>query len=126
MSDLSRVDLLGLVPFRRASWREDGDRIVVEVPRPTRRGLRGLVDRCGWWMGPRQVRLDERGSVLWRQVDGSRDVRDLARFLRAAFPDDDEQIVPRVGAWIRALRAQSLIGYRGWDEAPPAGERRDG
>ena len=114
--DLARVDLLDVAPFRRAGWREDGDRVVVEAPRPLRRGLRGLAERFGWWIGPKRVRLDERGSVLWRRLDGATTVRELARILHERFPDDTDQVAPRLGVWIRALRAQGLIGYRGYDD----------
>jgi hypothetical protein len=118
-SDLTAVDLLDLAPFPRAVWRDDGDRVVVEAPRPTRRGVRGLAERLAWWMGPKRVRLDARGSLLWRRLDGRTTVRELARALDQAFPDDTDQLAPRLGAWIRALRAQGLIGYRGYD---PEGE----
>ncbi len=112
---LEQVDLLELAPVRRAGWREEGDRVVVERPRPGGSGLRRLLGLLSFWMSPRRLRLDERGSLLWRRLDGRNTVGEIATELAREFPDDD-QVEQRTGLYVRALRQQGLVGYPGWDE----------
>ena len=117
---LESVDVLELAPVRRAEWRDDGGRVVVDRPGPQGRGLRRLGGLLSSWMSPRQLRLDDRGSFVWHRLDGRRTVGEIAAELQREHPDD-EAVPERVGLFVRALRDQGLVAYPGWDDVQPPG-----
>lgn len=69
---------LALVPRRLAEWEEHDGLVVVVRPRPTTRGLAGLRDHLHYLTAPGRVRLDEVGSAIWRGMDGTATIADLA------------------------------------------------
>ena len=111
------VDLLELEPVRCVPWREGLDgRVVIERPRPPVNGLRSLIDRAGWLVTPRRIRLDDIGSFAWRRLDGATKVRTLAGVMREAFPDCRDQLEERLGAYLRAMRRLKVIAFPDWDQ----------
>lgn len=117
---LAGENLLEMRPLRVADWQEVGDRVVVERPRPTRRGVRGLGERISYLLSMRKIRLDERGSFLWYLVDGEHSVSEIAEAMRREFGEQVEPAEERVGHLIRLLRREHLLAYPGWDPVPPA------
>ena len=116
-------NLLELVPVRVAGWSEDADRVVLEIPAPSRR----------WWApftwlssktSSRRVRLDEVGSLAWNLLDGERTVGEVAAVLRERFGDRVEPAEERLGTLVRSLHRGGLVGYAGYDEAPEPSEPR--
>ena len=116
---LANENLLGMTPVRVARWLEVEDRVVVERPRPSRRGLPGVGERVSYLLSMRKIRLDERGSFLWHLVDGERSVLEVAEAMREQFGEEVEPAEERVGQLIRMLRRERLLAYPGWDSVPP-------
>ncbi|MCK5376184.1 MAG: PqqD family protein [Acidobacteria bacterium] len=111
------VDLLELEPVRCVPWREGEDgRVVIDRPRPSLRGLRGLLDGLTWLLAPRRIRLDEVGSFAWRRLDGATKVSSLAGVMCDVFPDARDQLEERLGQYLRALRRLRVISFPEWDE----------
>jgi hypothetical protein len=111
------VDLLELEPVRLVPWREgENGRVIIDRPRPPLRGLRGLLAGANWLLTPRRVRLDDIGSFAWRRLDGVTKVRSLAGVMRDAFPDSQDHLEERLGAYLRAMRRLHLIAFPEWDE----------
>lgn len=139
MKGLAREEVLELRPVRLAEWTErpgersaagedagDGDgpstagepRVVIERPLPPVRGLRGLVQRVSALTGVRRVRLDERGSFVWRRIDGERTVAELARELGRAFGAEVEPADERVALLLRSLDRERFVELRSPSGAP--------
>jgi hypothetical protein len=136
MKGLARGEVLELRPVRLAEWSEpdpdpgkepgaepetgetgERQRVVIERPLPPVRGLRSLVQRVSALTGVRRVRLDARGSFVWRRIDGERTVADLARDLAAEFGAEVEPADERVALLLRSLDRERFVELRG-----PAGE----
>jgi len=111
---LKEVNLLELTPVRSASWTEVEGRVVIERIKPT--GLGRIGEKLRYWLAVRRIRLDERGSMVWRLLDGTKTVGDLAAALRSDFGDQVEPAEERAGQLIRMLHEEDLVGYPGWDE----------
>jgi hypothetical protein len=74
-----------------------------------------VLSRLSYVMSPRRIRLDERGSLTWRGLDGGTTVAELAGVLRREFPDDSSNVEQRLVQWLAALETQGLV------EAPDRG-----
>lgn len=109
---LAAVNLLLVTPVHVAEWEEVEDgRVVVLRPAPKTTGFRYLVDRLLYEMSTRRIRLDPVGSQVWRLLDGTRAVRDVADRLRAEFGADVEPAEERVCKLVQMLHGQLLIEY---------------
>lgn len=122
---LASENLLEMVPQRVAGWEEVEGRVVVERPRPSQRGLRGVGERLSYSLSMRKIRLDERGSFLWHLIDGERSVAEVAEGMRGQFGEGVEPAEERVGQLIRMLRRERLLAYPGWDPLPPGSMPRE-
>ena len=118
--DPESVDVLDLVPVPRVAHRDAsvGDRLELLDPRYKS----GLLGR---WLQPRLkgdkayviVKLDEKGTQVWRLVDGERTVAAVIRAYVATFPEDAETASDRV--W-RFLQMAGMNGCLSFDE--PGGD----
>ncbi len=114
-------DVSALVPVRLVDSRatEDPDRDELLVPRF--RG--GLAAR---WLQPRlpeerahvRVRLDPRGTFLWRRVDGRTCIGELVGAFVAAFPDDARDAADRVWLFLVTLQRNGFIAFAGRADDP--------
>jgi hypothetical protein len=149
-------EALAVRPVRTASWSEKrleeggqaaggtepeaaaaGDpaatRVVVERPLPPVRSISGLLQRISALTGVRRLRLDAPGSFVWRRMDGSRSVGELAAALRlelgraeagepAGGPgegggeDPAGEVERRVVRFVAMLRREGLVGLPGLDD----------
>lgn len=103
------MDLLEIAPLRLAAWEERDD--VVVVTRPRRAGVKAWLQRL---LAPPRMRLDDRGSFVWRRLDGTTTVAAVIDEMRAEIGGED--LEQRVGHFVRALRAEGLVAYPGWDD----------
>lgn len=96
-------NLFDLKLERAVEW-ENGEngRAVLLVPK----FRRGLLAR---YLQPRlkrpyyRIKLDELGTFIWRQCDGTRTVKEVADSLREAHGDQLEQFYERTGLFIQIL-----------------------
>lgn len=145
-------EALAVRPVRTASWSEKepepdsagdpfGARVVVERPLPVVRSLSGLLQRISALTGVRRLRLDGPGSFVWRRMDGSRSVAELADELGSRLGPGPGHPVPgaaaessggppreapheaaleaesRVVRFVILLRREELVGLPGLDDA---------
>jgi len=101
-------NLLDLIPARAQRFETDDDgRITVLVPRLRHpllvRWLRRLAAR------PVRVRLDEVGSFVWQQCDGSATVETIVERVRARFGDDADAALARTTQFVRTLVKGNLV-----------------
>jgi len=91
---------------------EPASRVMIERPMPPVRGLRSLLARISALTGAKRLRLDERGSFLWRRIDGDRTAEELAEALREAFGEAVEPAGERVARFLYNLDREQLIELR--------------
>jgi hypothetical protein len=115
--ELEQINLLELTPVRLASWSEVDGRVVIERPKPASAGK--VREQLRYWLAVRRIRLDERGSLAWRLLDGTKTVADVALALREEFGEQVEPAEDRAGHLVRMLHREDLLGYQGWDEIQP-------
>jgi len=127
-------EALAVRPVRTAEWSEtvpeEGaaggpaePRVVVERPLPPVRSISGLLQRISALTGVRRLRLDPLGSSVWRRMDGSRTVGELAAELRgsdatgAVGETAPGELEARVVRFVALLRREGLVGLPGLDDA---------
>ncbi len=108
------VDFLALKLKRCVDHEKDTEngQVVLLVPR----FRTGLLAR---WLQPRlqparahiRVKLDERGSWIWRQCDEGRTVAEIATGFVASFPQERDQIEHRICQFIYYLQENGFIRF---------------
>lgn len=106
------ANLLDLTPVREAAWKDVDGWIVLQRPRPSRRGLRGMADHLSYLMAPRRLRLDDIGSCSWRCFDGGTTVSGVCEKLRSRFGDSIEPAEERLAHFVRHLHRDGFLSYR--------------
>ncbi|MFO8051915.1 MAG: PqqD family protein, partial [Thermoplasmatota archaeon] len=100
------VNLLDMVPQGRKGIRRKGDFLLVPVYR-SRTG-----ERIAGFMGlktTRRIRLDDYGWMVWKLINGRRDVRRIGRLLRNRYGRDVEPLYPRLSKFLAYLKNLELI-----------------
>lgn len=57
------------------------------------------------------IALDEYGSFVWYQMDGTRDVFEIAKLVKEKYGDRAEPVVGRLVRYIQILYHNKFIGY---------------
>jgi hypothetical protein len=117
-----QVSLEDLRPVRALRWTTgEDDHVTVLVPKFTNRWL------VRWFVPllakPNVLlRLDDLGSFVWRQCDGSATVREIADLVRDRFGGDPETTLDRLVQFMRRLtRADTLTFIPPGADPPLAG-----
>lgn len=59
-----------------------------------------------------RVKLDELGSLVWKNCDGKNSVEDLIRILQKELGDSEEQIYERLAKYILHLQKEKFLELR--------------
>ena len=118
--ELEQINLLELTPVRLASWSEVDGRVVIERPKPE--SAKKIGEQLRYWLAVRRIRLDERGSLVWKLLDGATSVAEVATALHVEFGELVEPAEDRAGQLVRMLHKEDLLAYPGWDEIRPVRE----
>lgn len=57
------------------------------------------------------IELDEFGSFVWEQIDGTRDVYEIGKQVKHQFGEKAEPLYERLSQYIKILRRNSFIVY---------------
>ena len=108
------VDFLGLVPEQcvEKTTEDEQGHVVLLVPR----FRSGPLSR---WLQPRipeerahfRVRLEERGSWVWRQCDGRRTVGEMVAGFAEEFPAESGQVAERVCQFVYQLADNRFVAF---------------
>jgi len=99
-----------VVPVPGADWREEGDRVILLVPR-FGNDLLGRVLRRFLREGTARVRLDDLGSAAWRCMDGRRTLAEIAALLREAAGEGAGDVTARLRAFLGTLHRHGWISF---------------
>ncbi len=108
------IDFMTLVPRRSVDHELDSEskKIVLLLPR----FQKGLLGR---FIQPRlspqkefiRVPLEERGCWLWERINGVRTIGDMVPDFADNFPDDQEQVPIRLGAYLYRMEENGFIEF---------------
>ena len=65
------------------------------------------------------VDLDAQGSYLWQQIDGVRNVGQLAELMHARFGEEAEPLYDRLVTYLKILRNNGFVELHGKDKVEP-------
>ena len=103
----AQTDAAGLMQVRRTP--------------PARKGIGGLMARVFGDRTPGSIRLDERGTFFWRQIDGGRPLHEVCRRLAERFDLDRADARAATVLFVKALMLRGLIVLAVRRPAPAAG-----
>jgi hypothetical protein len=125
--ELAGRDFMTLVPARVVDWEDDPATGLVVALLPRFRDpilgrlLQPRLPQKRRWV---RVTIDERGSLLWRAVDGARPVSALVPLYLEAFPHDLDEAHERVCRWVYAAYAGGLMRFVNLGDGEPAAATR--
>lgn len=103
------INLLDLKPRQNIAWEAgENGRIVLLVPKFRNKFLvTYLVPRLS---KPNiRVKLDEFGSFVWNNCDGTTPVADIGKRMKAQFGESVEPVYDRIGAFLRKLEKEKFL-----------------
>ena len=113
-----RENYLDFVPVvdPRNTWDEKDGKVTINM---VHRGFYNKIAQKVFHT-PRvsHIDLDEYGSFLWLQIDGTRTVGDMARAMKKQFGDKAEPVYDRLVKYMQILRNNQFILLRGKDKIP--------
>ena len=117
------VNLLALVPERtvRSETGEDG-LVTVLGPRFKTALMKKLIGsrlKCPYF----RIKLDEVGSTVWENIDGARNIGEIAGILRDRFGDRIEPCNDRLAIFFTQLEMSGYIRYTNLEEVKDAAMR---
>jgi hypothetical protein len=106
------ANLLTMIPEKlQTRFGFAGGKVEFEVPR-----FRSTVGR---WFGRLlrssptiQITLDEVGTFIWNEIDGSRNVEEIGQKLQLAFGEKVAPLYPRLAGFLRSMEKNGFIRYR--------------
>ncbi|MDO4284829.1 MAG: PqqD family protein [Eubacteriales bacterium] len=58
-----------------------------------------------------RISLDEYGSFIWQQMDGTRTIYDISVLVKEKYGEKAEPLLPRLTKFFKILYANHFIGY---------------
>lgn len=101
-------NLLDLMPACKWEWLEEDGRVVVLMPKFRHRWVAP-------WLQPMlrqpnvRIKLDDLGSAVWKQCDGTTTVARIAEVIQGQFGPAAEPVHERIGAFLRKLEDGDLV-----------------
>ena len=98
----------------RNQWKESNSTITIDI---VHKGFYSSVAQR-FFHTPRvsHIDLDKYGSFVWRQIDGSRNVGDIADRVKQRFGKDAEPLYGRLIKFIQILNNNKFVLYEGRDK----------
>lgn len=96
------------VAIPEAGWHEEEGLVVIEAPRFRGRAGRRLVDLLGREQ-TYNLRLDEFGSFVWRLIDGSRDLGQIADATMEHLGAEEDTALQRLVMFLRSLKNLGVV-----------------
>lgn len=104
-------EVLEMRPVRLAEWEERDGRVVLRRPVPEGRGLRGVLERAAAFLSSPTIKLDDTGTRVWRLMDGSRTVAQIAGELAAAGDLAGDGAAERVALFVHQLARHGMLRF---------------
>ena len=89
-------------PSRNCNWEDGDDYVTILVPRLGRGPIAKRFERL-FRTRPFQVHLDPVGSFVWKRLDGTATVAEIAEAMHAEFGEKIEPVEDRLVQFLRTL-----------------------
>lgn len=102
------------VPVRRDDrpWRVKDDGMV-EVDMENKGFYHTIAQKFFGKPRVSHIALDQYGSVVWQNIDGTHTVYDIVRIMEKEFPEERDRMLDRVVTYMAVLQNNSFIQMRG-------------
>jgi len=97
-------NLLELVPKQTVQWVEEDGRIVLLKPKTRFEFIRKRMTKRDY-----RIKLDDYGSLVWKNIDGTKSVEEIGKILRDSFGDAVEPVYDRLGEFLSIMEENGLI-----------------
>jgi hypothetical protein len=106
------LNLLELTPVRNIEWKSDDEgKIILLKPKfKNNFFVKHILPRMKRPFY--KVKLDEMGSFFWKNCDGKKNVREIARLHRKKFGDDAEPVLDRISLFLQDLDRNHFIIFK--------------
>ncbi len=106
------VNLLELIPIRNIQWKSDDQgKVILLKPKFKNKFLvKYILPRMKRPFY--KVKLDKMGSFFWKNCDGEKNVKEIARLHREKFGDDAEPVLDRVSLFVQDLDRNHFIAFK--------------
>ena len=120
MAGKKQKNYLDFVPIinPRNDWSQD-DQGVVTIHMIHRGFYAAIAQKFFHTPRVSHIKLDEYGSFLWKEIDGTRSVGDLALQMKERFGDGAEPLYDRLVKYMQILRNNQFILFQGKDRVKP-------
>lgn len=106
-----KENFLDYYPRRNANvdWRQKGNAVEIDM---VHRGISHWIAQR-FFRRPRvsHIRLDDFGSFIWLQMDGSRSVQEIGQAVKERFGQKAEPLYERLCQYIKTLHREGFIVY---------------
>lgn len=106
-----KENFLDYYPRRNANmdWRQLGDIVEIDMEH---RGISHWIAQK-FFHRPRvsHIKLDDLGSFIWLQMDGSKSVQEIGQAVKAGFGQKAEPLYSRLSQYIKTLHREGFIVY---------------
>jgi hypothetical protein len=105
-------NVLDLIPEKNCSWEEEADKTVTLLrPRFKTAFLRKVAMRFGRSEHFR-IHLDEKGTGVWKWIDGERTVEEIGGKLEREKNETSQQAYERLAKFLLILQRNSFIRWK--------------
>lgn len=112
-TDTSGPNLLKFVPVRHIKYITDPETnlIIIKKPKFTNRFLQKHLLPV---LSNKEfsIKLDEYGSHVWQEIDGKKNIQQIAEQLKEKYGESVEPVYERVGKFIVSLEKNKFIIYK--------------
>lgn len=113
MAKKSKVNYLDYIPLYNEAypWKLDHDeKVVIQI---TWNGFfHWLAQKAFRKPKTSYIHLDDFGSFVWQQIDGTRSVYDIAKLVKEEFGDKAEPLYERLTRFFMTLKEQKYIVWK--------------
>ena len=100
------VNFLDMVPVRMKGIGKNKEFLLVPIYE-TRRGE--CIAKLIKLRTRRRIKLDDYGWMVWKLIDGRRDIRKIGKILKQRYGNDVEPLYPRISKFMAYLQTLKLI-----------------
>ena len=99
------------VPVRAVTWRMEEGVAVILAPRWGKGFLCRFLARLLFLSPNVRLPLDEMGTIIWKQCDGTKTVEDIVESVKAFYKDRSDRAESLVSRYLDGLSRQDWIHY---------------
>ena len=103
-------NFLDYIPQQNINWETDEEtgKVYLIKEKTKNKLFKKIID----WVGKSQhfhIHLDDKGSEVWRNIDGKRNVHEIARHMKTVFGDDFNQAEERVSYFLGMMKKSDFV-----------------